>query len=96
MAWLSTAPADWTIDGVDYVRVSVPFAIDGEAVLYRFEKTSTRKHKGCMTKAAADNEAATYKAANPTHEVTVARQNDAGAYRVDVVARDVCTWEPEE
>ena len=94
MAWLSTAPTEWTIDGVDYVRASVPFAIAGVVVPYRWQRTSTRKHKAGMTKAAADTEAATYKAANPSHEVSVNRQNDAGAYRVDVVAPEMATWTP--
>lgn len=97
MAWLSTAPTEWTIDGVDYVRVSVPFfrTVDNTTVPYRYQRTSTRKHKSGMTKAAADTEAATYKAANPSHEVSVNRQNDAGGYRVDVVATEVTTWTPE-
>ena len=95
MAWLSTAPAEWTIDGVDYVRVSVPFSTSGGIVPYRWQRTSTRKHKSGMTKAAADAEAATYKAANPSHEVSVNRQNDAGAYRVDVVVPEMTTWTPE-
>ncbi len=95
MAWLSTAPSEWTIDGVDYVRVSVPFVIDGVTVPYRWQRTSTRKHKGGMTKAAAEAEAATYKAANPAHVVSVNRQNDAGAYRVDVVVPETTTWAQE-
>ena len=95
MAWLSTAPTEWTIDGVDYVHVSVLFFTSDGIVPYRWQRTSTRKHKSGMTKAAAETEAATYKAANPSHEVSVNRQNDAGAYRVDVVVPEIATWTPE-
>ena len=95
MAWLSTAPSEWTIDGVDYVRASVPFSITGVTVMYRWQRTSTRKHKGGMTQACAEAEAAAYKTANPSHEISVNRENEAGAYRVDVIAPEISTWTPE-
>ena len=96
MAWLSTAPAEWTIDSVEYICAEVPFKLLDGTTMYQWKLTSTRKHKGCMTKAAADAEAAAYKEEFPYHEVNVNRQNDAGAYRVDVVGREGSTWEPEE
>ncbi len=97
MAWLSTPPTDWTIDKVDYSTAKILFALGGGSYVEKYiTLTSTQKHKGGMTKAAADTLAASEKAANPADSVSVTRQNDAGAYRVDVhtVARG--TWQTEE
>lgn len=79
MAW-SSASTDYIIDSLVVRVVFVYTASDGKT--YQRTRTTTTKHAPAMTYAAASSMATTEKSAHPGADISVERQNDAGAYLV--------------
>lgn len=90
MAWSSTA-TNWIIDSVVVRNVFQYVTSDGKT--YKRTVTTTMKHAPAMTYAAADDLATTTKGTTPTADVSVERQNDAGAYLVRFSNTEWSAWE---
>jgi hypothetical protein len=90
MAWASTA-TDWIIDSVVVRNVFIYVTHDGKT--YSRTVTTTMKHAPAMTYAAAYGLATSTKGATPTADVSVERQNDAGAYLVRFSDTEWSAWE---
>jgi hypothetical protein len=89
MAWSSTA-TDWIIDS-EVVRLVRIYTASDEKT-YKRTITTTMKHAPAMTYAAASTLATATKAASPSADVSVERQNDAGAYLVRFSATTYTAW----
>jgi hypothetical protein len=90
MAWSSTS-TDWIIDSEVVRLVRIYTASDGKT--YKRTITTTMKHAPAMTYAAASELATATKAASPSADVSVERQNDADAYLVRFSDTEVGAWE---
>jgi hypothetical protein len=89
MAWSSTS-TDWIIDSEVVRLVRIYTASDGKT--YKRTITTTMKHAPAMTYAAASALATTTKSASPSADVSVERQNDAGAYLVRFSDTTYTAW----
>jgi hypothetical protein len=89
MAWSSTA-TDWIIDSEVVRLVMLHTASDGKT--YKRTITTTMKHAPAMTYAAASTMATATKSASPSADVSVERQNDAGAYLVRFSNTTYTAW----
>jgi hypothetical protein len=90
MAWSSTS-TDWIIDSEVVRLVRIYTASNGKT--YKRTITTTMKHAPAMTYAAAYGLATSTKGATETADVSVERQNDAGAYLVRFSDTEWSAWE---
>lgn len=98
MAWLTTAPSEWTIDNEESSPAIAYFRVAGEGgafsmVPYQQITTSVTKHKSGMNYATATAARDSYLASNPKQSATVPRGNDAGMYELKVVEVIIGAWE---
>jgi hypothetical protein len=90
MAW-SSASTNWIIDSVVVRNVSL--YVTSEDKTYKRTATTTIKHAPAMTYAAASYLATATKSASPSADVSIERQNDAGAYLVRFSYTERSDWE---
>ncbi|MCK9571522.1 hypothetical protein M0R72_21410 [Candidatus Pacearchaeota archaeon] len=95
MAWLAEN-IDYTLESSKTFPIRATVWNGTESVSQFVVETATSEHADGMTEAGALAQAAAYLVLHPTADVSVERQNEAGAYRVVINSETRSVWEVEE